>query len=80
MAAHDCRTIVAKEKKLNVLLRGRTAQILSDYNDQPYGTSKKSLRATIQVVERVIIEQTGISVKLEGHRLFIDIQELRFIS
>lgn len=41
---------------VNSLLQFRTVEVISDFNDQPYGRSKKSLKGQHFMVQTVILE------------------------
>jgi hypothetical protein len=79
MAGRDCGTVIAKEKKLNTLLRGRTARILSDYNGQPYGRSRKPMTGKDIEVAHVCLDRSGVTVLPKGERLYLHITDLRFV-
>src|ERR1700675_4293680 len=63
------------------LVIGRPVRILSDYNGQPYGRSKKSMKGREMTVERVgsIDPHWGISLFLRGERVAIWESEVEWI-
>jgi len=67
--------------KADTLVIGRPVRILSDYNGQPYGKSRKSLKGTVMTVERVgtIDPHWGVSLFLRGERVAIREDEVEFL-
>jgi hypothetical protein len=67
--------------KADALVAGSPVRILSDYNGQPYGRSKRSLRGEKMIVERVSIDpcQGHISLWLRGERLSIGEEEVEWL-
>lgn len=64
----------------DALVMGRSVRILSDYNGQPYGTSKPSLRGETRIVERVHIDtHLGFSLFLQGERVSIPTNEVEWL-
>jgi hypothetical protein len=56
------------ERAIRALLKRRTVEIVSDFNDQPFGRSKKSLKGKRFTVIDAFPEQGGVTVWLEGLR------------
>ena len=66
--------------KADSLVIGRPVRILSDYNGQPYGRSKRSLRGETRTAERVHIDpHHGISLFLREERLSIPADEVEWL-
>jgi hypothetical protein len=64
----------------NALVVGRPVRILSDYNGQPYGRSKRSLKGETRTAERVVIDpHWGVSLFLRGERLAIPANEVEWL-
>jgi hypothetical protein len=51
-----------------LLLRGRTAQVISDFNDQQFGRSKKSLNGKRFTIENAMVDGGTVTVWLKGCR------------
>lgn len=62
----------------NTIAKGCEVEITGNYNGQPYGRSKASLKGTRQIVERVLVTEDGIELFLKGHRLAISADDVRF--
>ena|SRR5271157_1663306 len=67
--------------KASALVIGRPVRILSDYNGQPYGRSRKSMKGREMTVERVgsIDPHWGISLFLRGERVAIWEKEVEWL-
>ena len=63
------------------LVIGRPVRIISDYNGQPYGRSRKSMKGREMTVERVgsIDPHWGISLFLRGERVAIWESEVEWL-
>jgi len=59
--------------------RGRPVRILSDYNGQPYGRSRRSLRGETRTAERLHITSRGISLFLREERVSISVDEVEWL-
>lgn len=71
---------VAAHNLAESMLKGRSIRIVSDYNGQPYGSSKPSLCGQECVVEQVNFDmQWGISLKLKNHSLYIKLDEVELV-
>lgn len=75
------------EDEVCQLLMGKKARIISNYNGQPYGRSKKSMNGQVRTIEGVIYsrrvmndKRSAISVLLEGTRLYICLDEVEIIE
>jgi len=66
--------------RADALVIGRPVRILSDYNGQPYGRSKRSLRGETRTAERLVIDpHHGISLFLRDERLSIPVDEVEWL-
>jgi hypothetical protein len=66
--------------KANALVIGRPVRIISDYNGQPYGRSRRSLQGETRTVERAHIDTHGAtSLFLRDERLSIPVEEVEFL-
>jgi hypothetical protein len=67
--------------RATALVIGRPVRILSDYNGQPYGRSRKSMKGREMTVERVgsIDPHWGISLFLRGERLAVWDKEVEWL-
>lgn len=71
--------IIRTQTELEKLVIGRTATIVSDYNGQPFGTSKRSLKGQSFEVREVYITGNGqVTIFLCGLDLGLDVTELEF--
>jgi hypothetical protein len=61
------------------LVVGRPVRILSDYNGQPYGRSRRSLRGETKTAERVVIDSQGIYLFLRDERVSIPVDEVEWL-
>ena len=70
---------IAKESErcIQSLLKRRTVEVISDFNDQQYGRSKKSLKGKRFKVHHSFVECGQVTVWLEGCRcgalLWVDV-------
>jgi len=80
----ECKTASFKisrtQEYLSMMMVGRKVKILSDFNGQPYGTSKKSLKGKILTVKMVTANYADVQVLLEGEKLFIPVEEVEFME
>ena len=67
--------------RASALVTGRPVRILSNYNGQPYGRSRKSMKGREMTVERVgsIDPHWGISLFLRGERVAIWEKEVEWL-
>lgn len=67
--------------RADALVVGRPVKIVSDYNGQPYGRSRKSMRGKVMTVERIgsIDPQWGISLFLRGERVSVWENEIEWL-
>jgi hypothetical protein len=65
--------------KADSLVIGRPVRILSDYNGQPYGRSRRSLRGETRTAERVHIDPHGIYLFLREERVSIPVDEVEWL-
>lgn len=79
----ELKTAVLKIAKINQdakeLIQGREMKILSDYNGQPYGSSKPSLKGKIFRVESVSIEGDGCQLLPKGMYVYLPIEEVEIL-
>ena len=76
-----CMAQIADLKNaIDKLLVGPRAIIQSDYNDQPIGRSRKSLRGEIVVIRETWLAGERLSIFVEGHRCGMGLDELRIIE
>ena len=61
------------------LVVGRPVRILSDYNGQPYGRSRRSLKGETKTAERVVVDSQGIYLFLRDERVSIPIDEVEWL-
>lgn len=66
------------EEEANALLVGQKVRVLTDYNGQPYGSSKPSLKGHIFTVTSVLFGY-NVQISLEGQRLFLNLDEVEEI-
>jgi hypothetical protein len=69
------------QSRATALVIGRPVRIKSDYNGQPYGRSRKSMKGREMTVERVgtIDPHWGISLFLRGERVAIWESEVEWL-
>ena len=65
--------------KVNKNYVGKRFRVLSNYNGQPYGRSKKSMKGDILVVESIGFNDEKAYIFPKGHRLSLGINEVEFI-
>ena len=65
--------------RADTLVVGRPVRILSDYNGQPYGRSRRSLRGETRTAERVYISSHGISLFLREERVSIPVDQVEWL-
>jgi hypothetical protein len=65
---------------------GLKVRIISDYNGLPYGKFEPSLKGQERIVEGLHFDlhslsgtQSGVSLKLEGQRLYIRLEEVELV-
>lgn len=73
--------IRALQNKLEGIFIGRTARIVSNYNGQPYGCSKPSLKGHEAEIEAIYCDPTRStpSLKLQGHDLYLGLDEVEIL-
>lgn len=65
--------------KLDALVAGRTVKVLSNYNGQPYGRSRRALTGQTLTIERCHIDTySGLSFAVEEYRPFIREDEIEW--
>ena len=65
--------------RADTLVVGRPVRILSDYNGQPYGRSRRSLRGETRTAERVHVDSRGIWLFLREERVSISVDEVEWL-
>lgn len=80
------RMLAAKQKafemelELNTLVSGRPVKILSDWNGQPYGRSRRSMKGREMTVERAHVDaHWGVYLFLRGERVSIRAEEVEWL-
>lgn len=61
-------------------LRGTFVEIRSDYNGQPYGRSRPSLRGKQCKIRSAFTDEDGLHIFIEGHRLSLHRDAVRFLE
>jgi hypothetical protein len=64
----NVKLIVDAERSIKALLKRRTVEIISNFNDQLYGKSKKSLKGRRFIVDDSSVDQGRVTVFMEGVR------------
>lgn len=74
--------VIAEMQKIhsavNARYVGQRALIISDYNGQPYGSSRRSLRGTTVEIKHVFIDIDGMHFLTKEHSLCLGHDELAF--
>jgi len=65
--------------RADTLVVGRPVRILSDYNGQPYGRSRRSLRGETRTAEHVHVDSRGIYLFLREERVSIPVEEVEWL-
>jgi hypothetical protein len=68
------------EDDANVYLKGRKVRIISTYNGQPHGTSKKPLTGQVFTIKRIYFDHREPGLFLEGQDLSLGLSEVEFID
>lgn len=66
--------------EVNNRYHGKQFRVLSNYNGQPYGRSKKSMKGEIFTVESIGFDNEGAYIFPKDHRLAISISEVEFLA
>jgi membrane protein implicated in regulation of membrane protease activity len=61
-------------------LKGRTIKIVSDYNGQPYGSSKKSIKGSIWRIKSVWFNGDTWGVFIDGYSVGLCYDEIEIID
>lgn len=70
----------ALELALNTEVSGRPVKILSDWNGQPYGRSRRSFKGREMTVERAHVDpHWGVYLFLRGERVSIRAEEVEWL-
>jgi hypothetical protein len=69
-------TLIRTVGKIDDLLIGKEATILSDYNGQPFGRSRPSMKGKRIVIADVAVSHTEIEVRPRGQRLYLPLAEV----
>jgi hypothetical protein len=81
----ECKVYAEKIKvirdKVSEMLIGRQARIISNFNGQPYGTSKPSLKGKVITVKAISIDSYGCQV-WDGNfdHVYLLIDEVEFLE
>lgn len=68
------------DRALNDLVKGEQVRILSDWNGQLHGRSRKSMKGkTFEVAHATIDPYWGVYLFLEGERVSIMAKEVEFL-
>jgi hypothetical protein len=67
-------------EKVNAAYKGKKFKVISNYNGQPYGRSKKSMKGEILTVELIGFDNEKAYIFPEGQRLSIGINEVEFME
>ena len=71
-------------EKLREELIGKEVRIISNYNGQPYGKTRKPLTGKVFKVKRVYhstsTSGTCISIQIEGHLLHLNLDEVELVT
>lgn len=75
------KLVEAKAAEFNKLYVGRRVKIVSNYNGQPHGRSKKSLKGTTQVVRHIILSFSGsVYLGIEGYTYTLALNEVIWLN
>lgn len=70
----------AAHERLNALVKDKQVRIVSNYNGQPFGRSKRSLRGEIMTVTGAHIDpHWGVYLRLKGERCSILASEVEWL-
>lgn len=72
--------IESLEQEANELVAGRKARIISDYNGQPYGHSKFSMKGKIIKINNIVFDGYFTCFSGEGLRVGISFSDIEFID
>jgi len=64
----------------NLKLKGRRVRIVSDFNDQPYGRSRPSLKGKVTTISHVCVESSHSCFFLEGYLCSVRPNEVEFLE
>ncbi len=73
-------SVRAAEEKARSLVLGRRVRIVSAYNGQPFGRSRKPLTGKVFEVVGVSLDGSAFSLWLSGNGLSIGIDEVEFLD
>lgn len=70
----------AQEEKMRQVFVGRKVQIVSAYNGQPYGRSKRVLTGRVFEIESVSLRWEHPSLTLKGQRIPVHLDDVEFLD
>ena len=74
-------TFIISEEKYNEGVKDRRVKVTSDFNGQPHGRSKKSLKGEMFTVKRGFFDSfNGPCLFLDGISLSISIDDVEFLD
>lgn len=82
----ECKIVSEKiqqmHDRVSEMAVGRKARIISDFNRQPYGTSKKSLKGKIVTVKMTAVDEHDCYIWIGPSisNVFIPIDEVEFLD
>lgn len=71
---------ISLEDKAGKLAKGKWVEVTSDFNGQPFGRSKKSLRGKQFQVRTVILDRHGVTLWIGKELLACRITDVRFMD
>ena len=63
-----------------ILSKGRKVRIISKYNGQPFGSSKKPLTGQVFTIKSVMFDFAGPMLFVEGQNLSLGLSEVEFVD
>ncbi len=72
-------SVEKEERAVKLLLIGRKAKILSKFNDQQYGSSRKSLTGKVYSIKSIFYDEGNYLVKFDECDCYIHLDELEII-
>lgn len=82
----ECKIVSEKiqqmHNRVSEMLVGRKARIISDFNGQLHGTSKKSMQGSVITIKYISIDSNGCQVWNGdfGRNCFISVNEVEFLD
>ena len=78
----DIETIQSANDRIRRALIGRTARIVSNYRDQPFGSSKPVQTGQVAKIANVWINpgmDDPVEIQLEGRRMYMGLEEVELL-